>query len=145
MIVLDEQEAILIAISKKLRKSSRYLTNIIRRYLVFILELKLMTQADSIFQALDGTIDNFDRNEDWIVKNIGKIKSVEVNGLPAAYTRVELDLVSGERIVPFVFYFTIVGGRESFFLLQGSTHKPVRKVREEEVFRMIKSFKVIKE
>lgn len=116
-----------------------------RKTSFYIIELKNVSVADQVLDALDRTIENFDADQNWIVKNIGKTRDVTINEKPAAYCRVELDLVAGEREVPFVFHFTMVGGRQSFFLLQASTMKPVRGVREQELFRMMKSFKILKE
>ena len=116
-----------------------------RKTSFYLIELENVTAADDVVNALDRTIDNFDADENWIVKNIGKTRDVTINEKSAAYCRVELDLVAGEREVPFVFHFTMVGGRNSFFLLQASTMKPVRGVREQELFRMMRSFRILRE
>ena len=112
---------------------------------LYVLELKIQNQADDVHVVLDRTVTAMDQDDNWIVRNMGQIKDTNVNGLPAAYVRVELDLVAGERNVPFVFHFTALGAKRSFFILQGSIIKPVREVREQELFRMIKSFKVNRE
>jgi len=116
-----------------------------RKTSFYLIEIENVTAADDVFGALDRTVANFDADENWIVKNIGKTRDVTIDEKPAAYCQVELDLVAGEREVPFVFHFTMVGAKDSFFLLQGSTMKPVRGVREQELFRMMRSFRILKE
>lgn len=116
-----------------------------RKTSLYVLKLRLMNQGDDMRAALDRTIENFDRDENWLVQKIGTFRQITVNDMPASYVSVELELRSGSRKVPFVFHFAMVGAGKSFFLLQGSTMKPVWKTREDELIRMIKSFRVLKE
>ena len=116
-----------------------------RKTSFYVLQLRLLNQGDDMRAALDRTIENFDRDENWLVQEIGNFRQITINSLPATYVSVELELRSGSRKVPFIFHFAMVGAEKSFFLLQGSTMKPVWKTREDELIRMIKSFRVLKE
>lgn len=116
-----------------------------RKTSFYVLELRLQSQNNEMRAALEKTVANFDADDNWLVGEIGPYRDITVNDLPASYVRVELELLSGNRKVPFVFHFAMVGARNSFFLLQGSTMEPVWKVREDELIRLIKSFKVRKE
>ena len=116
-----------------------------RKTSFYVLQLRLGNQGDDMRAALERTVTNFDRDENWLVGRIGEYRDISINGLPASYVRVGLELRAGERKVPFVFHFAMVGAANSFFLLQGSTMEPVWKVREDELIRMIKSFRVLKE
>lgn len=116
-----------------------------RKTSLYVLRLRLVNQGDEMRAALDRTIENLDRDENWLLRKTGEYRQITIQGLPATYARVELDLRSGSRTVPFVFHLAMVGGANSFYLLQGSVMKPVWQVREDEVIRMIKSFQVLKE
>lgn len=116
-----------------------------RKSSLYVLRLRLANQGDETRAALDRTIENFDRDENWLVQKIGDYRQITIQGLPATYARVELELRAGERRVPFVFHLAMVGAANSFYLLQGSAMKPVWQVREDEIIRMFKSFKVLKE
>ncbi len=116
-----------------------------RKTSFYVLEMRVVNQAADARAALDQTIENFDRDENWLVQSIGDKRDITINGLPAVYVAVELELRAGERKVPFKFHFAMVGAARSFYLLQGSLMKPVWQVREDELIRMFKSFRVLKE
>jgi hypothetical protein len=106
---------------------------------------QVTNQSADMRDALKGVIDSMDASDQWALQKIGDFRDITLNGLPAVYVKVDLELMSGGRAVPFVFHFAMVGSRASFFLLQSSTMKPIWQVREDEVIRMMKSFKVLKE
>lgn len=116
-----------------------------RKTSFYVLRLRLGNQGDEMRAALERTVENFDRDENWQIQRIGQYRSITINGLPASYVQVDLELKAGKKTFPFVFHFAMVGAANSFFLLQGSSMKPVWKVREDELIRMIKSFEVLKE
>jgi hypothetical protein len=116
-----------------------------RKTSFYVLQLRLQNQGDDMRRALRSTIDAMDQDENWVVQKIGDFRDITLNGLPAAYVKVDLELRSGGRQTPFVFHFAMVGAENSFFLLQSSTMKPIWQPREDEIIRMIKSFKVLKE
>lgn len=102
-------------------------------------------QSAVLRDALKDVIESMDASDQWALQKIGDYRDITLNGLPAVYVKVDLELLSGARTVPFVFHLAMVGSRDSFFLLQSSTMKPIWQVREDEVIRMMKSFKVLKE
>lgn len=116
-----------------------------RKTSFYVLQLRLQSQANDMRVSLQGTIDAMDKDDNWMVQKIGEIRDITLNGLPASYVSVDLELRAGKKPVPFVFHFAMVGARNSFFLLQSSTMKPIWKPREDEIIRMMKSFKVLKE
>ena len=102
--------------------------------------IKLPTQND-MRTALDQFIDIFDQDENWQIQKVGEFRSIKLGELPASYVQVDLELVAGDRKVPFEFHFAMVGGTGTYYLLQGSVMKPVWKPRRDEIFRMMKSFR----
>lgn len=116
-----------------------------RKTSFYVIRLGGNVQGSDLRGALQNTIEAMDRDDHWLVQRIGEYRDITLNGLPAVYVPVDLELRSGGRTVPFVFHFAMVGARSSFYLLQSSTMKPIWKVREDEVIRMMKSFRVLKE
>lgn len=116
-----------------------------RKTSFYVLRLRVASQGNDMRTALRATIDAMDRDDRWLLGKIGEYRDITLNGLPAVYVRVELELREGARKSPFVFHFAMVGAADSFFLLQASTMQPVWQPREDEIIRMVKSFRVIKE
>ena len=114
-----------------------------RRTSMYILKADDSGTMD-VAENLEGMVrDMFEgQAEVFIVRKIDPTKRVTVGDLPGAYIRLEVDLKTDDRVVPFVYHLTAVGAKSSIYILQGSLHKPVREVREQEIFRMIRSFRV---
>ena len=98
------------------------------------------SQADMI-DIMDGAVKNFETA--FEVKKVSDYKTGQVQGpnkkWPAIYATMELEMKTNRDPIPFRFYVMIFDTGTELFMIQGSTMKPIRDVREKEILKMFKS------
>ena len=106
---------------------------------IFLSEAAANGRMDML-QIMEATIANFENA--FIVESVGDVKTGPLSGGGvAAFCMIDLEMKTTGKPIPFRFYLYLIDTEEGMYLFQGSTMKPVRGVREDEIMASIRSLR----